>query len=397
MDARIDIVSGDFWGGDPHAALTWLRANDPVYFDEAHGVWGITRYDDVKSISTQPDVFSNAGGIRPDSGPVAMMIDMDDPEHLARRKLVNRGFTPRRVRDQEPRIRAVADRLIDRVCEQGQCDFVWDIAAWLPLIMIGEALGVDEADHPTLLQWSDDLLRGLGQDDPELLAKTMEASIAYAEYAMRVIADRRARARDDLMSVLVHAEIDGDRLDDDALIHESLLILIGGDETTRHVITGGLYQLLANRAHWDALRADRTLLPSAIEEMLRWVSPIKNMARTAMRDVEVRGKTIRKGQKLLLLYPSANRDEDVFDEPFRFDIRRSPNYHLAFGHGTHFCLGSSLARLELSVLFDRLLDRLPDITLVADEEPANRAANFVSGYESMKVTFTPVPKVGTDP
>ncbi|HEX5616709.1 MAG TPA: cytochrome P450, partial [Acidimicrobiia bacterium] len=217
MDARIDIVSGDFWGGAPHDALTWLRANDPVYFDESHGVWGITRYDDVKAISTQPEVFSNAGGIRPDSGPVPMMIDMDDPEHLARRKLVNRGFTPRRVRDQGPRIRAVADRLIDRVCEQGQCDFVWDIAAWLPLIMIGEALGVDEADHPTLLQWSDDLLRGLGQDDPALLERTMAASVGYAEYATRVIADRRAHARDDLMSVLVHAEIDGDRLDDQAL------------------------------------------------------------------------------------------------------------------------------------------------------------------------------------
>jgi cytochrome P450 family 142 subfamily A polypeptide 1 len=202
-----------------------------------------------------------------------------------------------------------------------------------------------------------------------------------------VIPERRANPTDDLTSILVHAEVDGERFDDATLVHETLLILIGGDETTRHVITGGLYQLLDDRRRWDALLADRSLLPGAVEEMLRWVSPIKNMARTATRDVELRGRQIREGQKVLLLYPSANRDEDQFPDPFTFDIERAPNEHVAFGFGKHFCLGNSLARLELRVLFERLLDRVPGIRLVDGGEPAYRPANFVSGYETMKVAW----------
>ena len=191
------------------------------------------------------------------------------------------------------------------------------------------------------------------------------------------------------MSILVHSEVDGDRLDDDSVLHESLLILIGGDETTRHVMSGGAYQLLTHPEQWQRLREDRSLIVPAVEEMLRWVTPIKNMARTATATVEFHGKTIEAGQKLLMLYPSANRDEDHFPDPHTFDIERTPNDHVAFGFGTHFCLGSSLARLELRAVFSVLLDRLPDLALVAPDEPAHRAANFVSGYEGMKVAFTP--------
>ncbi len=394
MAPEIDLVSGAWWGSDPHDELAWLRANDPVHYDERNNVWGITKYDDVKWVSTQVPTFSNAGGIRPTSDAIPMMIDMDDPEHWQRRKLVNRGFTPKRIRQQEPHIRSVADRLIDRVCEQGECDFVWDIAAWLPLILIGDALGFDEADHPTLLKWSDDMLKAQGNADPELLNAQAEAAFGYSAYIAGVIEDRRANPRDDLVSVLVHAEIDGDRLSEDALHYETLLILIGGDETTRHVITGGLYQMLLNRQCWEDVRADRSLLPGAVEEMLRWVTPIKNMARTITSDVELRGKTLREGDQALLLYSSANRDEEQFDDPMRFDIRRSPNDHVAFGFGSHFCLGQALARLELTVIFDRLLDRLPDIELVDQAEPAFRPANFVSGYESMPVRFTPTAVLG---
>jgi cytochrome P450 family 142 subfamily A polypeptide 1 len=385
----VAITDGAFWGRNPQEELAWLRADDPVHWDAAGNVWGISRYDDVKALSTQPDVFSNAGGIRPDTGPIAMMIDMDDPDHLRRRKLVNKGFTPRRVRDQEDRIREVVDRLIDQVVADGECDFVNDIAAWLPLVMIGDALGVEEEDHPTLLKWSDELMRGQGTADPALLEAMIGAFSGYTEYISEVIEDRRGCPQDDLMSILCHAEVDGDRLDDDELIHESLLILIGGDETTRHVITGGLYQLLANREQWDALLADRSLLDGAVEESLRWVSPIKNMARTATRDVELHGQQIKKDQKLLLLYPSANRDESHFDDPMTFDITRTPNDHVAFGFGTHFCLGASLARLELKVAFEQVLERLPDIRLAGDGEPDFRPASFVSGYEEMPVAFTP--------
>jgi cytochrome P450 family 142 subfamily A polypeptide 1 len=387
----MDLVSGEFWGRDPHEELAWLRANDPVHLDEANGVWGITRYDHVREISKDPATFSSAGGIRPDNGPMPMMIDMDDPAHLARRKLVNKGFTPKQVRALEPKIAKIVDQLVDQVIDkveqQGRCDLVWDLAAWVPLVLIGDALGVEERDHPTLLQWSDDLMRGLGRTDPELLARTAEAFSGYQAYSRRVIADRRQRAQDDLISILVHAEVDGVSLDDEELLFESLLLLIGGDETSRHVMTGGAYQLLAHREQWDELRADRSLLPGAVEEMLRWVTPIKNMCRTATTDVDFHGRTIRAGQKVMLLYPSANRDEDQFPDPFRFDIHRSPNEHVAFGFGPHFCLGASLARLELTVLFDRLLDRLPGLRLVDDAEPAHRAANFVSGYEAMPVTF----------
>ena len=385
--ADLDFVSGDFWGGDPHAALTWLRQHEPVYWNEPGECWGITKYDDIKEISKHPAVWSSAGGIRPDSGPTGMMIEQDDPVHWQRRKLVNKGFTPQQVRAQDAKVRSVVDRLIDRVIDQGQCDFVTDVAAWLPLVMIGDALGFDEADHPTLLKWSDDLMRGLGQDDPEKVSSMLAAFEGYSTYMTDVIADRRANPRDDLTSILVHAEVDGDRFDDPTLVSETLLILIGGDETTRHVMTGGLYQLLTHREQWDALVENRALLPSAIEEMLRWVTPIKNMARTATQDVELRGRQIREGQKVLLLYPSANRDEDQFSDPFRFDITRSPNEHVAFGFGTHFCLGNSLARLELQVLFEQLLDRLPTIRLVDPDEPQHRPANFVSGYETMKVMW----------
>jgi cytochrome P450 family 142 subfamily A polypeptide 1 len=262
---------------------------------------------------------------------------------------------------------------------------VWDLAAWLPLIVIGDALGVEPPDRQQLLEWSDDLLRSLGSGDEELLTKAMLASVGYHEYASKVITARRAAPADDLMSVLANAEVDGDRFSDEEIVMESLLILIGGDETTRHVITGGAYQLLSVRERWEALVADRGLLDTAIEEMLRWVSPIKNMARTATEDTELAGRSVAKGDKLLLLYPSANRDEAVFADPFAFDIRRTPNEHVAFGFGTHFCLGASLARLELRVLFEELLDQLPGLELVDPAEPTSRAANFVSGYESLPV------------
>ena len=389
----IDLISGEFWGRNPHDAFTWMRANAPVYWD-GHA-WGITRYDDLKAISKDPETFCNGKGIRADADALQMMIDMDDPEHFRRRKLVNKGYTPRRVREREGEVREACTQIIDAVCERGECDFVTDIAAWLPLAMIANDLGVAPEDRAQLLAWSDAMLSAL-TGDPDALVPATEAHIGYTEYANRVIADRTEHPTDDLMSVLVHAEVDGDRLDHQALIDESLLILIGGDETTRHVISGGAYQLLADgRREWDRLAADRDLLPTGIEEMLRWVSPIKNMNRTATRDVEVAGQQIHEGDNVLLLYPSANRDESVFDDPFRFDVARTPNEHVAFGFGTHFCLGNSLARLELRVMFEELLDRLPDLELVDEAEPAYRAANFVSGYESMPVRFTPTAPVGT--
>lgn len=385
----IDLRSGAFWAGEHHEALTWMRAEAPVYWDGA--VWGVSRYQDVKEVSRTPEVFSSAGGIRPGFPALPMMIDMDDPAHFQRRKLVNKGFTPRRVRDTEPAVRAACAQILDSVCERGEADLVTDIAAHLPMIMIGDALGVPVEQRADLLRWSDDMVKG--QDAAAPAAQLEAAGTAFAEYwayASAAIADRRHQPTDDLMSVLVHAEVDGDRLTDEEIVHESLLILVGGDETTRHVISGGLHQLLIHPDQWQRLAADPALRPSAVEEMLRWVTPIKNMVRTATRATTLGDQEIAEGDELMLLYPSANRDEDVFVDPFRFDVARSPNEHLAFGFGTHFCLGNSLARLEISVMLEQVQERLPDLALADPHATVDmRPANFISGVEHLPVTFTP--------
>ncbi len=382
----IDLRAGDFGGGDFHAGLTWMREHDPLHWDGR--VWGVSTYELLKEVSRHPERFSNAEGCRPDAFALPMMIDMDDPEHMRRRKLVNKGFTPKQIRGSEPAVRAACDEIIDRVIERGECDFVTDVAAWLPMIMIGDALGVPPEDRGRLLEWSDGMVRGLVGTDGDALEAATAAYTGYREFAEDAIARRRAEPMDDLMSVLVHAEIDGDRLDDESIIHESLLILIGGDETTRHVITGGMYQLLIDPEQRQLLIDDPSRIPGAVEEMLRWVSPIRNMNRTVVADTELAGKQLEAGQKMLLLYPSANRDASVFPDPFRFDVTRQPNEHVAFGFGTHFCLGNSLARLELVCMFEHLLERMGDLELVGGE-PENRPANFVSGYETMPVRFTP--------
>ena len=387
MRGDIDLCSGAFWAGDHHEALTWMRREAPVFFD-GH-LWGITRYADIKEVSRQPELFSNAGGIRPDQGPLPMMIDMDDPDHLQRRKLVNKGFTPRRVRDSEPQVRKACTEIIDAVFDSGSADLVNEVAAPLPMIMIGDALGVRPEHRADLLRWSDDMLKGLATEaTEEQQIATANAFADYTAYATEVIADRRAEPQDDLMSILVHAEVDGDRLSDDEVLQESLLILIGGDETTRHVISGGIHQLLLHPDQWERLRQDPGARPAAVEEMLRWVTPIKNMVRTATRDVELHDQQIHEGDELMLLYPSANRDEEVFDDPFRFDSARTPNEHLAFGFGTHFCLGASLARLEISVMLDELLARMPKLRVAdPDADPEYRPANFISGLEHLQVAW----------
>ncbi len=387
-EAGIDLLAGSFWGGDFHTGLTWMREHDPLHWDGR--VWGVSTYDLLRDISRRPDSFSNASGCRPQPYlQLPMMIDMDDPEHTRRRRLVNKGFTPRQVRGSEAAVRAAADEIIDSVIESGECDFVADIAALLPMIMIGDQLGVAPEDRSNLLKWSDDMVKSQSSTSDDLIENATLAYMGYREFAERAIAERREEPKDDLMSVLVHADIDGDRLDDESIIHESLLILIGGDETTRHVITGGMYQLLVNPEQRRYLAEDHSRIPTAVEEMLRWVSPIRNMNRTVVADTELAGKQLTAGEQMVLLYPSANRDASVFADPFTFDVTRDPNEHVAFGFGTHFCLGNSLARLELVCMFEHLLERLPDMELVDAAEPGNRPANFVSGYESMPVRFTP--------
>jgi cytochrome P450 family 142 subfamily A polypeptide 1 len=386
----VDLMSGAFYAGDPHPAWEWMRRNEPIYHDEANGIWGVTRYADVRALSLDPATFSNAEGIRPKFYAMPMMIEMDPPQHTKRRRLVSAGFTPRRIAQLNAHVREVCNDLIDAVCERGGCDFVHDIAAQLPLVMIGDLLGVAPADRPDLLRWSDDMLRSQGDPDPAGYDLSTQAYIEYEAYLRPIVEERRTSGRtDDLVGILANAEIDGERLTDDDLIFETLLILIGGDETTRHVLSGGMLALQQHPEQLAAVQADPATLPRAVEEMLRWVTPIQDMARTLTRDVTLSGVRLREGDQLLLLYPSANRDEDVFADPFAFDTTRDPNPHIAFGVGGHFCLGNQLARLELAVMFERLFTRLPDLRLVPGAPTPKRPSNFVCGLESMPVEFSP--------
>jgi cytochrome P450 family 142 subfamily A polypeptide 1 len=378
----IDLLDGRFYAQGSHELYTWMRQHEPVYFDERNGVWGAASYDAVLAASKDTATFSSSGGIRPDSGPLPMMIDMDDPAHWQRRKLVNRGFTPKRVRDTEPKIRELCDTLIDRVCEQGACDFVRDLAAPLPMIVIGDMLGIPVEDRDELLRWSDDMLSSLS-GRPEHMEAAAVAFGEYQTYAQHAIAQRRVEPTHDLYSVLAHAEVDGDRLNDDELVFESLLLLVGGDETTRHVITGGVEALAAHPAERRKLLDDPQLLSTGVEEMLRWVTPVKNMHRTVTRDVELEGRALPAGESVLLLYESANFDDTHFADPERFDVERVPNDHLAVGFGAHFCLGASLARLEIATMIGRVLQRLPDLEIEGEPE------RFMTTIAAMPVRFTP--------
>lgn len=386
----VDLTNGTFYAdGGAREAYRWMRANEPVFRDR-NGLAAATTYAAVIDAERNPELFSNAGGIRPDQPAMPYMIEMDDPAHVLRRKLVNSGFTRKRVMDKVPSIVNLCDTLIDAVAERGECDFVRDIAAPLPMAVIGDMLGVLPTEREMLLKWSDDLVSGLSSHlDESVIGMLMETFAAYTAYTMEVIAKRRAEPTDDLFSILVNAEVDGQRMSDDEIVMETLLILIGGDETTRHTLSGGTEQLLRHRDQWDRLVADPSLLPGAIEETLRWTSPVKNMCRTLTADTVFHGTELKAGEKIMLMFESANFDEAVFENPDEFRIDRNPNSHLAFGFGTHFCLGNQLARLELRLMLERLLERLPDLRLADGNQLPLRPANFVSGPESMPVVFTP--------
>jgi cholest-4-en-3-one 26-monooxygenase len=391
---NIDLADGNFYADREasRAAYRWMRANQPVFRDR-NGLAGATTYQAILDAERNPELFSSTGGIRPDQPGMPYMIDMDDPAHLVRRKLVNSGFTRKRVTEKEPSIGRLCDTLIDAVCERGECDFVRDIAAPLPMAVIGDMLGVLPEERGMLLKWSDDLVTGLSSHiDPNgaEFQTVMNAFAAYTEFTMGTIAKRRAEPTEDLFSILVNAEVEGQRMSDEEIVMETLLILIGGDETTRHTLSGGTEQLVRHRDQWDALLADRSLLPGAIEEMLRWTSPVKNMCRILTADTEFHGTELKQGEKIMLLFESANFDQSMFDNADQFDIRRDPNSHVAFGFGTHFCLGNQLARLELRLMTERVLERLPDLRLADDADVLPlRPANFVSGLESMPMVFTP--------
>jgi cytochrome P450 family 142 subfamily A polypeptide 1 len=314
------------------------------------------------------------------------MIDLDAAAHTTRRKLVSHAFTPTRVKALAPRIEGLCDDLIDAVADRGGCDLVHDLAAPLPMIVIGDLLGVPPDDRDQLLAWSDDLIGSIS-GEPDRIERAAAAFVAFDAYARATIDARRSDpSADDLVAVLVRAEVDGERLTDDQIVFESMLILLGGDETTRHVISGGIDQLLRAPDQRARLAVEPARTTAAVEEMLRWVSPIKQMARTVTVDTELRGTSLRAGDEVVLLYESANFDEQHFDDPTHFDVERTPNDHLAFGFGPHVCLGAALARVEIETMVRRILQRLPDVTLVSDVEPDR----FLGALTSLPVRFSAV-------
>ena len=404
--APVDLSdSRSYVDGVPHAYLAHLRHHDPVHWQDepgGPGFWAITRYEDCVTVNRDYERFSSgARGTMPfelDDDEVAqqslMMLNMDPPLHTRYRRLVNKGFTPRMVRDLEESIHRSTDAIIDEVIETGRADFVTQISAELPLQVIAELLGVPQEDRHRMFEWSN---RMVGSEDPEYQAEAelaMTSAMELYAYAAELFAKKRIDPHADLMSALTTVEIEGERLSEMELELFFLMLTVAGNETTRNLMSGAMHAFFQHPDQWQRLLADRSLLPTAVDEMLRFVSPVMNFRRTAMVDTELSGTKIATGDKVVFFHASANRDEDIFGDPDIFDIGRSPNPHIAFGGGgPHFCLGTNLARMEIRVMFEHLLDRMPDIR--QDGEVQRLQSRFINGVKHIPVAFTPSARVGS--
>jgi cholest-4-en-3-one 26-monooxygenase len=399
-DSGVDLIDQSIWERRvPYEAFERLRRTDPVHWYEepdGPGFWALTLHEDIRNVSKDPARFSSyaAGVTRLDVADPGMLegyrmvvIAQDPPEHRMTRGLVSTIFTPRAISAQEAPIRALARSALDRALEKREIDFVADYASPVPMHVISEMMGVPEEKRERLLELSGALI---DDQDPEVAPTDDFRSNARVEVfmtAQELAARERENPGDNLTRTLLDAEFDGRTLTDMEFNTFFMFLIIAGNETTRTAMSGGLATLLEHPEQLEAMRKDPSLIGGAVEEMLRFWPPIHHFRRTAMCDVEMRGKTIREGDKVLMWYPSANRDESVFEDPNRFDIRRDPNPHLSFGHGEHFCLGASLARLELRVMFEELLERTAEIVALA---PARRLrSNLINGIKEMRVELRP--------
>jgi cytochrome P450 family 142 subfamily A polypeptide 1 len=388
------------WDEGMAERLRWLRRNDPVHWSEPDGLWVATRFADISTVSKDQRRFTSAEGVRPGLPIKLGLIDEAEPRHGQLRGLINKGFTPRMVRKLEVVFRQITTESIDAVAERGECDFVESIAVPLPLLLIAEMIGIRREDRDRFHHWSDAMIAAEGRlGDAEVLQAATASFIEYANYAREIIEDRRLNPRDDLVSILTRAkddgvllQLDGESFDEpdltnDELIKLMVLLLVAGNETTRNALSGGMQLLIENPEERAKLIADPSLLPSAVEEIVRMASPVHSFARTVTETTELGGRRLEAGQQVLMIYPSANRDEDVYDEPDRFRVERNP-HHLGFGIGSHFCLGANLARMELRVAFEELLRRLPDMEY-SDGGPVLEPSALVRTCKRMHVRFTP--------
>jgi len=408
--SEVNLCDPDvFAAGVPHDMFAVLRKEDPVHWHDepgGPGFWAITKHADVRHVSRNPELFSSQaqGTLIRDPSPAelpmlqAIMLNMDPPQHRQYRALVNKGFTPRRVNDLEAHVEEKVTQILDRVVERGECDFVNDVAGPLPMEVICELMGVPNEDRQRIYDISNMMI---GHDDPDFadpnapIAGTdyQNASAEMFMYASKLADKARSEPADDLGTALLNAEVDGHRLSELDYNSFFLLLAVAGNETTRTVTCNGIIELLRNPDQLHRLRNEPSLVPVAIEEMIRFNPPVHYFRRTVMADTEIRGVRLRAGDKLTMWYPSANRDEDVFPDGQRFDVGRTPNDHLGFGIGEHFCLGANLARLELRVMIRESIRRLPELELTT--EPSRLRSNFINGVKAMPVRFRPSAPIGT--
>ncbi|MCW5889119.1 MAG: cytochrome P450 [bacterium] len=404
-----DLSSPDtFVEGVPHETFRRLRAEAPVFWHPdtsppraaelaraGRGFWVLTKHADVWKVSLDAKTFSSERGtaLLPEFTEEEMvpqrelMLNMDPPRHTKHRRLVNMGFSPKVLNQAEIAIRSRAKAIVDAVARRGTCDFVTEVAAELPLQVIVEMLGVPHEDRHKFFEWSNTMV---GAEDPEYATSPEVGQMAMMQlfaYANELAVDRKACPREDLTTLLLQAQVDGEHLTESQYDSFVMLLSVAGNETTRNLISGGMLALFDHPEQRARLQRDPSLLPTAVEEMLRWVSPVMAFRRTAQKDTEVRGVRIREGDRVWIWYASANRDEEVFPDADVFDVGRTPNDHLGFGIGPHFCLGSHLARMEIRIMFEEVLRRLPDIQL--DGEVQRLRSNFINGVKHIPVRFTP--------
>jgi cholest-4-en-3-one 26-monooxygenase len=382
------LIEDAFYAGDPFPQYARLRDEAPVAWNDTKGFWAVSRWDDVMAVSTDPETFCSGRGILVmeigasyDSPPT--MMHTDPPEHTVYRKLVQPGFAPGRMRALEDDVRRRAKPLVDAIEPGRPADFVETVSVPFPLYIISALLGMPDEDWQRFFEWSEAVIPG-ATDWSEEKRAALQADMHETLLATTVA--RRADPRDDLISVLAQVEIEGRRLSDAELTMFLVQLLVAGNETTRNMISGGLVALADRPADWNRLRGDRSLVPTAVEEMLRWTSPVVSFMRTATRDTDLGGQAMGEGDPVLMLYASANRDERQFGPTAdRFDIGRTPNQHVAFGFGTHFCIGATLARIEALVLLEELLERFETVERAGDVERSHSAV--IAGVKHAPLVF----------
>ena len=400
----IDIVGPDHYqkNGYPHAEWTYLRKHHPVFHVERPRMdpfWAITKAADIREISCQPRLWINGPRLAvfvldegdtglPPELPLKHLLNMDPPQHGEFRSILSQYFTPRSIRELEPEVTNITAQLLDDVMDRTECDFVTEISSKVPVAVIAEMLGVPKKDWPTIFRWTNEIIGGgdpefqRGKDANETFA---QARMEMFTYFTNLVEDSRKHPNNSVTSIISNAKVNGEPLPALELLSYLLLLVVAGNETTRNATSGGLLAFIENPEQLKRLKADPAMIKTAVEEIVRWTSPVIQFTRTATEDTVVRGQKIRAGESVCLFYPSANRDEDVFDDPFKFDIGRNPNPHLAFGIGEHFCLGANLARLELTVIFRELAKRLDHAELAGPVERLR--SSFVGGIKHMPIRY----------